>query len=78
MKELITNTWKITLKKQSSYIQYLEVNNSYGWTMSQKLPVKNFEKIKDTTKFNKDFIKIYNEESDKRHFSKLRFNIMKN
>ena len=36
--------------------------------MSQKLPVTNFEQIKDTTQFNKDFIKIYNEESDKRYF----------
>ena len=36
--------------------------------MSQKLPVTNFQQIKDTTQFNKDFIKIYNEESDKRYF----------
>ena len=32
--------------------------------MSQKLPVNNFECIKDTSQFNKDFIKNYNEESD--------------
>ena len=27
---------------KSSYIEYLDANNSYGWTMSQNLPVKNF------------------------------------
>ena len=32
--------------------------------MSQKLIVNNFEWIKDTSQFNEDFIKKYNEESD--------------
>ena len=33
--------------------------------MSQKLPVNNFELIKGTFLFDEDFIKNYNEESDK-------------
>ena len=39
--------------------------------MSQKLPVNNFEWIKDTVQFNKDFIKSYNEESDEGYFLKV-------
>ena len=39
--------------------------------MSQKLPVNNFEWIKDTIQFNKDFIKSYNEESDEGYFLKV-------
>ena len=29
--------------------------------MSQKLPINNFQRIKDTSQFNEDFIKSYNE-----------------
>ena len=37
--------------------------------MSQKLPVSNFEWIRDTCQFNKDFIENYNEESNETTFS---------
>ena len=36
--------------------------------MSQKLPVNNFEWIKDISQFNEDFIKKYNQESHKGYF----------
>ena len=34
--------------KELPYLQYLRVNNLYGWEMLQKLTVNNFEWIKDT------------------------------
>ena len=39
--------------------------------MSQKFPLNNFEWIKDTSQFNEDFIKNYNEESDEGYFLKV-------
>ena len=42
--------------KELPYLQYLRVNNLYGWETLQKLSVNNFEWIKDTCHFNKDFI----------------------
>ena len=44
---------------ESSYIEYLDASNLYGWTMSQKLPVKGFEQVKQkkSSKFNEHFIK---------------------
>ena len=46
--------------KESSYLQYWDVNNLNVWVMLQKLPVNNFEWIKDTSQFNENFIKNYN------------------
>ena len=51
--------------KESSYIQYLDTNNLYGWAMSQKLPVNGFKWINDVTEINAEFIKNYDENSDK-------------
>ena len=56
--------------EESSYLQYWDVNNLYGWAVLQKLPINNFEWIKD--KFNEDFWKGYNEESDKGYFMKVK------
>ena len=51
--------------KESSYIQYLDANNLYGWAMSQKLPVNIFKWVNDVSKINEEFIKNYDEDSDK-------------
>ena len=51
--------------KESSYIQYLDTNNLYGWAMSQKLTVNNFKLVNDVTEINEEFIKNHNENSKK-------------
>ena len=42
----------------------------YGWATPQKLPINNFEWIQDTSYFNGDFIKNYNEKSHEGYFLK--------
>ena len=55
--------------KESSNLQYWNVNNLYGWAMSQKLPVNNFEWMKDTSQLNEDFIKNCNEDVGTKHLN---------
>ena len=50
--------------KESSYIQYFDANNLYGWAMSQPLPVSDFKWVKNISKFTTDFILNYNVNSD--------------
>ena len=45
-------------KNESSYIQYLDANNLYGWTMCQKLPVNGFKWVNDVSEMNEEFYKI--------------------
>ena len=64
--------------KESSYIQYLDANNLYGWAMSQKLPVNGFKLIKDVTKINEIFIKNYGEYRNKRYILEVDVEYPKN
>ena len=59
--------------KESSYLQYCDVSNLYGWAMWQKLLVNNFEWIEDISQFNADFMKNYNENSDEVYFLEVNF-----
>ena len=45
--------------------------------MLPNFPVNNFEWIKNTSRFNEDFIKNYNEESDKGYFLEVDLNLLK-
>ena len=55
--------------EESSYIQYLDANNLYGWAMSKKLPIngcKWFDNDKTAEHvINEEFIKNYNENDKK-------------
>ena len=64
-------------KKKLLYIQYQNENNLNRWVMSQTLPVNKFEWIKDTSQFNKDFIKSYYEERDEGYFLEIDFQYLK-
>ena len=46
--------------EESSYIQYSDANNLYGWAMSEKLLVNGFKWL-DNDKINEEFIKNHNE-----------------
>ena len=68
--------------EESSYIQYLDANNLYGWAMSKKLPVNGFKWIDNNETaelvINEDFIKIMMKIMIKVIFLKLMLNTKKN
>ena len=71
MKNYDENEW-------SSFPEYLDANNLYGWAMSQKLPVNGFEWLKDLSKVDKDFIKNYDKDSDKEYILEVDVEYPKN
>ena len=50
--------------KESTYLEYVDVNNLYGFAMSKKLPVVGFKCVDDLSIFIEDFTKSYDEEGD--------------
>ena len=54
--------------KESLHLNYWNASNLYGWEMSQKLPVNSFKWIEETSQFNEDFTKNYNEKNDEGYF----------
>ena len=51
--------------EESSFLEYLEANNLYSWSMSEPLLVNGFDWIEDLSKIDEDFIKNYDKDSDK-------------
>ena len=51
--------------EESSFLEYLDANNLYGWAMSEPQPVNGFEWLEDLPKIDEDFIKNYDKDSDK-------------
>ena len=52
----------------SSYLMYLDANNLYGSTMSQKLPVNGFEWVEELSQFNENSPTNYAENSNEGYF----------
>ena len=51
--------------KDSTFLQYLDLNSLYAWAMCQKFPHKDIKFFKDLRYVNQKFVKNYNEESRK-------------
>ena len=49
----------------SSFLEYLDANNFYGWAMSEPQPVNGFEWLQDLSRIDEDFIKNYDKDSGK-------------
>ena len=43
--------------EEESFLRYLDANNFYGWAMSEPLPMDGFDRIKDLSKIDEDFIR---------------------
>ena len=63
---------------KSSYLEYLDVNNLYGWAMSQKLPVNGFKWVEEQSQFKEGCIKNYDEHSNKGYFLEVYVEYPKN
>ena len=64
---------------ESSYVEYSDANNLYGWAIFQKLPVKGFKWVKKFffSEFSKDFIKKYDEDTNTGYFFEVDFDYPK-
>ena len=64
--------------EESSFLQYLDANNLYGWAISELLPVNGFDWIEDLSKIDEDFIKNYDKDSDKGYIPQVDVKYPKN
>ena len=64
--------------EEESFLEYLDVNNLYGWAMSEPLPDDGFDWIKVLSKIDEEFIKNYDKDSDKGYILKVDVKYPKN
>ena len=57
--------------KRSSFLEYQDSNNLYGYPMTEKLPRSCFKWVTNAYRINKDYIKKYDEDSNKGFFLKV-------
>ena len=62
----------------SSFLEYLDANNLYGWAMSEPQPVNGFEWLEDFSKIDEDFIKNYDKDSDEEYILEVDLKYPKN
>ena len=65
-------------RKESSFPQYLDANNMYGWAMSQPLPTGGFKWIDDLSRFTPDEIGRFAKRGRKGYLLKVDVNTLKN
>ena len=49
-------------------LKYWDMNNLYGWTMSQKLPLNGFQWVESNSEFDEGFMKSCNEKINEGYF----------
>ena len=59
-------------KKEFTHLNYQNVNNLYGWKMSQNLSLGGFKLVENRSQYNKDVLENYNEDSGERYFLKFK------
>ena len=64
--------------EEESFLQYSDANNLYGFAMSESQPVDGFEWMEDLSKIDEDFIKNYDENSDKGYILEVNVEYPKN
>ena len=63
-------------KEESSFLEYQDTNNLYGWAIFQKLPVSGFKWLEDAS-IGEEFMKNYDEDSDKGYILKVNVEYLK-
>ena len=64
--------------EEKSFLQYDDANNIYRWAMSHPLPVDDFKWVKNVSKIDEDFVKNYDEDSDKGYILEIDVEYPKN